>query len=250
MNRRLIAAIACRNNGKRLFGKPLQNLDVENGIRIIDNIIDTLKAIKCIDKIVLGISSGIENQVYINIAEEKGLDYIIGDEFDVLDRLIRCGNKVGATDIFRITSESPFLYFQMVKKSWEQHCHEKNDATFFEEIVDGCGFEIINLKALKVSHKKGEKRHQSEFCTLYIRENPSQFKIRKIIAKHELRRKDLRLTVDNPEDLVICRKIYEKFRNNVPKIKVEEIIIFLDENPDLKELTLPFTSEGYKTMYL
>ena len=109
--------------GKRLFAKPLQNLDVENGIRIIDNIIDTLKAIECIDKIVLGISSGVENQVYINIAEEKELDYIVGDEFDVLDRLIQCGNKAGATDIFRITSESPFLYFQMVKKSWEQHCH-------------------------------------------------------------------------------------------------------------------------------
>ena len=43
MNRKLVAALACRNQGSRLYGKPLQNLDVENGIRIIDNIIQVLK---------------------------------------------------------------------------------------------------------------------------------------------------------------------------------------------------------------
>ena len=39
MKSKLVAAIACRNQGTRLYGKPIQNLDVENGIRIIDNII-------------------------------------------------------------------------------------------------------------------------------------------------------------------------------------------------------------------
>ena len=32
----LVAAIAVRNNGSRLYGKPLQNLDTENGISILD----------------------------------------------------------------------------------------------------------------------------------------------------------------------------------------------------------------------
>ena len=101
MKRRLVAALACRNQGSRLYGKPLQNLDVEKKIRIIDNIVDCLKTLDCIDEIVLGIAEGSENDIYREIAEEKGLRYILGDEMDVLSRLIQCGQLAQATDIFR-----------------------------------------------------------------------------------------------------------------------------------------------------
>ena len=37
MKKKLVAALACRNQGTRLYGKPIQNLDIENGITIIDN---------------------------------------------------------------------------------------------------------------------------------------------------------------------------------------------------------------------
>ena len=77
MERKLVAAIACRNQGTRLYGKPIQNLDVENGITILDNIILCLKSIKVIDKIVLGISEGIENEIYKTISEKHNISYIL-----------------------------------------------------------------------------------------------------------------------------------------------------------------------------
>ena len=107
MKRKLVAAIACRNTGSRLYGKPLQNLDIVNGYRIIDYIIDSIKMLDCVDEIVLGVSEGIENEIFIDIAKQKNIKYIIGDEINVLQRLIRCGEVSNATDIFRITSESP-----------------------------------------------------------------------------------------------------------------------------------------------
>jgi len=249
-NRKLVAALACRNQGSRLYGKPLQNLDVENGIRVIDNIIDGLKEIESIDSIVLAISEGEENKAFIKIAEEKSLEYIVGDEKDVLLRLILACRKSKGTDVFRVTSESPFLYFNAVNKAWDKHCKNSNDGTFYDEIIDGCGFEIIKLESLELSHKKGESRHRSEMCTLFIRENPKIFKIKRIKAPIHLNRKDLRLTVDNPEDLVICRKIFEKFCDQAPKINLEDIINFLDQNKSLKSLIYPFTEKGYKTMYI
>ena len=250
MGRKLVAALACRNQGSRLYGKPLQNLDVNKGVRIIDNIIDGLKALDCIDSIVLGISEGEENEVFKTVAKEKGIEYIVGDQIDVLHRLVLCGEKVQATDVFRVTSESPFLYHQAVEKTWEQHCSQNNDATFFDDIIDGCGFEFIQLSALKRSHQNGEAKHRSELCTLYIREHLNDFKVEKIKAAAHLNRKDLRLTVDNPEDLVVCRKIYAEFVQKAPNIDLEDIVSFLDQNADLKSLTFPFTIEGYKTMYI
>ncbi len=248
MERRLVAAIACRNQGSRLYGKPMQNLDVEKGIRIIDNIIDCLQTIHCIDEIILGISEGIENEIFIKIAEEKGLKYIIGDQKDVLSRLISCGRLGNATDIFRVTSESPFLYFDPIEELWFEHIQEDLDATFIDDIIDGSGFEIISLEALVNSHKNGNSRHRSELCTLYMRENIENFKIKKACPPKELIRKDLRLTVDNPEDLAVCRTLYNVFKSDAPRFSIFKFVEYFDQHPEMKTLIAPFTEIGYSTM--
>ncbi len=249
MKRRLVAAIACRNQGSRLYGKPVQNLDVESGTRVIDNIISCLQEIKCIDEIILGVSKGAENEVFIRIADEKSLRYVVGDEVDVLSRLVACGILSNATDIFRVTSESPFPFYEPVEESWETHRAMMADATFMDHVVDGCGFEILSLQALQESHAKGDEQHRSELCTLYIRENPDVFRIHRLDAPTELIRKDLRLTVDNPEDLTVCRRVYAHFKDQAPMISIAKIVHFLDANPNLIELTYPYTEVGYSTMY-
>ena len=248
-HRKLIAALAVRNQGSRLYGKPLQNLDVKNGIMILDNIIDCLNSISCIDEIVLGISEGVENEIFVNFANQNNLKYIIGNEIDVLSRLISCGDEADATDIFRVTSESPFPSFELVGNAWSQHVEGDFDATFLDDVVDGCGFEIIKLKNLVTSHFNGEDRHRSELCTLYIRENIDKFIVKRIESPIQFIRKDLRLTVDNPEDLIVCKEAYNHLKHYAPRIPLEKIIDFLDGRPELIALTMPFTEQGYASMY-
>lgn len=250
MKRKLIAALACRNQGSRLYGKPLQNLDVSTGQRILDNILDCLSCIDVIDETVLGIAEGSENDIYVDIAEARGMRWIRGDEIDVLGRLIACGEAACATDIFRITSESPFPFFSAVDKAWERYLEAEADGLFFDDTVDGCGFEILSLEALRRSHQRGEDRHRSELCTLYMRENHNDFRILRETASADLVRYDLRLTVDNPEDLVVARKIYQALSDQAPCIPIADIIAFLDAHPELIKLTAPFTPAGYKNMYV
>ena len=54
-----------------MYGKPIQNLDIENGITILDNLVDCIKTINCINDVCLGISEGVENKIYIDIANKK-----------------------------------------------------------------------------------------------------------------------------------------------------------------------------------
>ena len=249
-DRKLVVALAVRNQGSRLYGKPLQNLEIQSGTTILANLIACLKSVSCIDQIVLGIAEGTENAIFIDYAKKEKLRFIVGDETDVLARLIACGDEVDATDIFRTTSESPFPSFEYVQQAWDQHLVSGADGTFVDDVVDGCGFEIIKLDALRESHRKGSKRHRSELCTLYLRENSGDFNLQKYKAPPELNRKDLRLTVDNPEDLVLCRAVYKNFIAMAPRIPISKIIEFLDLNSSLIALTKPFTEEGYKSMYI
>lgn len=250
MTRKLIAAIACRNQGSRLYGKPLQNLDIDKGVCILDNIIDCLESIKCIDEIVLGISEGVDNEIYRNIADDRKIKYIVGDQIDVLSRLIKCGKISEATDIFRVTSESPFLYFEPIDDLWIRHQLEKMDVTFLWNIIDGSGFEIYTLNSLLMSHNRGLEKHRSEMCSLYVREHPDEFKVLRVDPPPELIRKDLRLTVDYPEDLVVCRAVYKAFQEQAPRISVYDIVKYLDNNPKLKDIIAPYTEAGYSTMDL
>jgi spore coat polysaccharide biosynthesis protein SpsF len=154
----------------------------------------------------------------------------------------------GATDIFRVTSESPFLYFDPIEDLWNKHVQQDLDATFLDEIVDGTGFEIISQKALELSHLNGEDRHRSEHCSLYLREHKHEFRVVKVLCQDQLNRKDLRLTVDNPEDLSVCRTLYGVFKNDAPRFSVPKLVSYLDEHPELRALVAPFTEIGYSTM--
>jgi len=199
---------------------------------------------------VLGIADGVENDDFVEFAEKNNLQYIRGSETDVLSRLLLCGENSKATDIFRSTSESPFPYFDAVDKAWAQHVCNNNDGTFLDNIIDGCGFEILSLRALKQSHRNGEEKHRSELCTLYMRENKDLFIIENITPPESLIRKDIRLTVDYPEDLIVCRAVYQAFKKQAPNIQLLEVVKFLDAKPRMLSLIAPYCEEGYSSMYL
>jgi spore coat polysaccharide biosynthesis protein SpsF len=235
MKKKLVCVLACRNQGSRLYGKPLQNLDIKKRIKVIDFLLNRIKKIKSIHSIVLAISHTIDNQEYINISKKHSLKFVIGDEIDVLNRLILGGKKLNATDVFRVTSESPFIYNdnKVIQTAWNYHHKNNLDFSYLDKnIIDGCGFEILSMRALELSHKLGKKRHKSELCSLYIRENLNKFKTTKIHTPKFLIRKDIRLTIDYPEDLIICREIYKNFKN----YDLKKIIKFIDKSSYIRKM--------------
>ena len=246
---KLVAVLACRNQSDRLYGKPLQFLDVRKKIRVIDQIILALKKINVFDNIILAIAKKKENLIYEDIAKKHKIKFVYGPENNVIKRLILSANKYGGNEIFRVTSESPFIYHNLVKKMISIYRNSKLDAVFLDDIIDGSGFEIFSLDSMRQSLKfaKGDAK---EHVTKYLRLNKKKFKIVKFSGPKTLFRKDLRLTIDNPEDLILCKAIYDKFKNDAPLFSLKKIINFLDKNPKYKKLTSKYTLDGYKTMYL
>ena len=240
-NRRLVAALACRAGGSRLFGKPLQNLD--QGVTILDHILEEMKSTSIIDAIVLGISEGIENQIFMDVAKRHNVGFILGDQKDVLQRLIQCGHHEAATDVFRITSECPFTAWEMLPTVWNQHTSNHNDITVTEFLPEGLNFEIYSLAALEKSHKNGRDEERSEFCSAYARRCHNRFKIQVIPCPDEWNRLDIRLTVDNPEDLILCRSIFRKLKSTKPQIPTGKILEFVDKNPELHGLVEPYVDQ-------
>lgn len=240
--RKLVAALACRAGGSRLYGKPLQFLDVERNLTVLEYMLAWLRDEHCVDEIVLGVSEGAENEPFHDIARRHGLRSIRGDQTDVLMRLIQCADAAGGTDVLRLTTESPFTYFEVIPEAWKRHQERVNDATTVADLPDGTSFELIRATALRRSHERGEARHRSELCSLYIREHLDEFRVDVLAPPEDLKRPDLRLTIDYPEDLVLCRRIYREFQRLAPRIPLAAIVSFLDAHPELNALVAPYAA--------
>ena len=240
MSRKLIASLACRARSSRLYGKPLQMLDIKAGITVLDHMIALLSTESSIAEIVLAVSGEPENEPFHQIAKHHGLQSIRGSDSDVLMRHLQAAEVSGATDIFIVTTESPFTYFEAIEDAWRIHCENKNDVTATEGLPIGSAFGIYTLEALSHSHAWGDNRHRSEFISLYIREHPDEFQIQVLEGPEEVRRLDIRLTIDYPEDLVLCRRVYDHLGEFFPRIPVSRIITFLDMHPEVKALVEPY----------
>lgn len=243
---KLVATLACRNNSRRLYGKPLQLLE---NVTVLEYIVNNLKARKEIHAIVLAISEARGNEAFIDIAEKNKIAYVLGDDRDVLNRLIRACEAGGGDTVYRVTTESPFGYTEGLPEAIESHIKEKADYTAHGNLPDGVMFELINLEALKQSHANGEYRHRSELVSLYINEHPEIFKKNILQIEKEWQRPGYRLTIDFPEDLIFCRKIIRHFNGDANYIPYRNLISFLDANPELRNLVENITDENYIKPY-
>ena len=161
--------------------------------------------------------------MFYSICKKKNnISFILGDELDVLSRLISSCKKLKGTDVF-LPLNPPFIYLNNINNVINSHIKNDYDLTALDNVPDGTGYEIIKLNALMMSWKNGKTKHRSELCSLYIRENKRKFKIRKVELLSFLARKDLRLTVDNPEDLILCRVVYKHFYKDFPKFDLKKL---------------------------
>jgi spore coat polysaccharide biosynthesis protein SpsF len=222
---------------KRLYAKPLQFIDIEKEVTILEYLVNFLKTCKAIDEIILAISEGVENKPFETLSRKMGVPFIIGPEHDVQKRLIMAAEQVRGDIVYRVTTECPFIYMDTFEQVLEKHLRNGAALTVIEGLPEGAYYEIINLKDLKRAHDEGEERHRSELCTLYMCENPDRFFLQRLpVESPGLCRPDIRITVDYPEDLIVVRELYRALKKADRYIKIEEIIDYLDKHPRLKEV--------------
>ncbi len=232
---KVIAALACRVQSKRLYAKPLQFLDIDRELTILEYQVAFLKQYRAIDQIVLAISEGEENIPFQRLAQKMGLSFIVGAQENVRGRLIKAAQSHCGDIIFRVTTECPFIEMGDLESTLEKHISYKAAITVTEQLPEGTYYELITLQDILRAQNEDEGRDRCEFCTLYMLEHPDQFLLQRLKpADIKMCRPDIRLTVDYPEDLIVVREVYKALKVEGQFIKVRDIIAYLDDNPSLK----------------
>jgi len=235
MKNKFDAILPCRMTSTRLYGKPLQYIDIKNKITIIEYLVKYLKTSKYLDKVILAIADTKGNDILAEYAMKNNWEFIFGDEIDMLGRMIKAANKYNSNTIIQGSTESPFLFYKNIDQVFKTHIENNYDLSKTDYLPDGSGYAFFKVDALRKSHRNGNYRHRSELVSSYIYDNQNKFNIYSLSPENFLRRSDIRITVDYPEDLVFCRKIFRDLNGESRLIKISDIIDYWDKNRVLRK---------------
>ncbi len=240
----VVAIIAVRMGSKRLYGKPLYPIESKP---VVGHLIDIFKKVPEINSIVLATSDKEENKVFVEYAKKNGLFCYVDvdhNEEDVLGRLIRAAEVVGAEHITRATSEGPIRYHN-IGKVIKHHLKTDADMTFTEKLPTGTNVEILSLTAMKKAYEFNNKYHCAA-VSLCMFDHPEMFKIEILTPPKDVQKLEIDLDVDTKENLLAIREIFRNVKKDENGfVKVEDTLNFLKGKPHLiKMLTSGHKSEG------
>ena len=228
-------AVSARMRSLRCPGKAMAPLA---GKPLLAHLLERLSTLAGREAVVLATSERPENDVLAETAEALGARVFRGDEDDVLGRHVALARKLDAQHLVRVTADNPLTDLPLIDALVRRHLAEDADYTYVpgDALLMGILSEVISRRALEMSHRDGEDRHRSELVTLYIKEHPERFRIVRATLPDELYRPEYRLTVDEPEDLVLMERIFDKLYRSDRVLETVEAIRLLDEEPELARL--------------
>jgi glutamate-1-semialdehyde 2,1-aminomutase len=182
---------------------------------MIEILLARLSKSKELDTIIVVTSDHPRNDELHSVIENLGYQCTRGSENDVLSRYYDAAKLVGADVVVRITADCPVidpeLVDECIKKyriSQVDYLSNNNPPTY----PDGLDVEVMSFESLAIAHNEANSMFDREHVTPFIRNSD---KFSKICVRCSEDLSDIRLTVDEPEDICVIRNIYEHFAPNI-----------------------------------
>jgi len=208
--------------------------------------IERTKGIPGIKQVILATTKNPQDKILLKIAKECKIMSFKGKTYDVLDRYYQCAIKFDADPIIRITGDCPLIDSTIIKKMLDQYLKSNYDYltnTFPPTFPDGLDVEIFSFKTLQKIVRKAKLSSDKEHVTSYIRNHPKEFRIFNYENINDLSK--FRWTVDEKEDLVFVKKIYNKMKPNVD-FSMQSILKIISKEPNISKINSKISrNEGY-----
>ena len=225
------AIIQARMGSTRLPGKVLKKYKDKTPLCIL---IDRLKKIEKINKIIISTTKLKKDNVFEKYCKKKKILIYKGDTHNVLKRFYKTAKTFNSKNIIRVTSDCPFIDIRTLKKMINLQI--KNNYDYLANTYplpcsfpDGSDIEIFTEETLKQTFKVAKLPSEKEHVTKYMWAS-KKFRIFRLKSKINLSK--YRYTVDILEDFKLFCFILDSFpRKDFYKIGMMKIINLIKKNP-------------------
>lgn len=238
------AIIEARMTSTRL---PKKVLLPANGKPLLQHLVDRLKQVRSLDRIVLATTSNRTDDVLAAFAADRGIDCFRGSEHDVMARVIGAAESAAADTVVSVTGDCPVIDPMLVEQLIQMFRHNPCDYASNRQIPTypgGMDIQVFPLAALLRSAAMTNDPLDHEHVTLHIRNHPELFRHLYLIAPADHFWPDLDLSVDEPDDYRFLKTLIEHFGDANPFFNCREIIEILKERPDWVEINAHVRRKG------
>jgi spore coat polysaccharide biosynthesis protein SpsF len=233
---KIVATIEARMTSTRLPGKVLLPA---NGKPMLEHLVSRLKRVPSLNEIVLATTVNATDDCLVDFARDAGIACFRGSEDDVMARVIGAAGSVGADVVVEITGDCPVIDPLIIEQHIRMFLH--NDCEYLtnaqvETYPGGMDTQVFRLETLIRSAAMTDDPLDHEHVTLHIRNHPELFRPIYLVAPPDLYWPELHLTLDEPKDYELLKRVIEYFGDANPDFTCVDIMRFVRENPELHDI--------------
>lgn len=232
LTKRIGIVIQCRDNSTRYKEKSVRPFF--EGKSILEIIIEKFR-IYDYPIIVATTKNSLKTMVLCGI---MGVDYFIGDEEDVLSRILETADIFKLDGILRVCADNPFIDLGLMYPviTWAETTDY--DYVAFDNCMqrhEGFFLEYISTNALSGAWLKTSSKYDREHVTPYIIRNEKMIFKRKILPIPPIMNKVfVRLTVDTEDDFKTAQEIYK----HIGEKGWHRVLEYVQEHPKIEKKML------------
>lgn len=206
------AIIQARLGSSRLPHKVMKN--IFKGKNSLDLLHERLSNSRNINSIIFVVPE--KDNLIIDYLNEQGYLYICGDEKNVTQRYLKAAFKFNIEKIVRITADCPLvdpkIMDECINFSKEYEYVSNNTPPQESDYANGSDIEVFSTLLLKTRAESYKSNRDNEHVTFPMWDG--RMKISKYRLKKQISDKNVRITIDNQEDIQVIKDILS-FSNNI-----------------------------------
>ncbi len=217
------------------------------GKPMLEHLVNRMRAVPSLRGIVLATTTNRTDDVLEEFSVKMGISCYRGSENDVMSRVIGAAESEGADIVVEITGDCPIIDPKIVEQTISMFKSNEVDYVsngHIRSFPDGMDTQVFRLDALKRSAAMTNDRLDREHVTLHIRNHPELFTHVYLVAPPELHWPELGLTLDEPKDYELIKKIIEYFEPNQPLFTCLDVIQLLKQRPDWTSINQSVIRKG------
>jgi spore coat polysaccharide biosynthesis protein SpsF len=228
---RIIATIEARMSATRLPGKVMFPLA---GAPMLQRLVERVRRAKLIEEVVVASTVSPPDEVIADLCERIDCRVHRGSVEDITQRLLNAAE--GADVVVQLTGDCPLIDPEHVDETVSRLLQAKAD--YASNSLHGCtfplGFDVraFTMEALRRSADLSDDPVDRVHGSYFIHRNPQLFRLIGWNAPSELRWPELRLTVDEPADYELVRRVFDHLYPVQPNFGATEVVTLLRQRPD------------------
>lgn len=242
----IVALLQARIGSTRLPGKVLKDIC---GKAMLEHEILRIKDSKLIDNVVLATTDKEQDEPVAKIGEKNGISVFRGSEKDVLDRFYQAAKKFEADIIVRLTGDCPLHDSAVIDKVIQFYLDNNDKYDYVSNVrpatyPDGMDVEVFPFSILENFWMEGKMPSDREHVTGFLARNLDLFRIGNV--EHDQDVSSVRLTVDEPRDFELVKKIYSELYTKKNNFDLNDIMDLFSRRPELLKINEGIImNEGY-----